>query len=416
MSRVAVIGSGISGLAAAWLLSRKHEVTLYEREPRLGGHTHTHEVEDPAGVLNVDSGFIVFNEVNYPLLCRLFRELDVPTAPSDMSFSVSTRPRGLAWSSRGLGGLFSQRLNLLRPRFWKFLGQIARFNREAPRLLDRPGAEAVTLGDWLGQERFSDDFRDHYLVPMSAAVWSTPAREMLRFPAATLVRFFGNHGFLGVTTQHPWRTIPGGCSRYIEPLLRPFRERLHVGHPVTAVHREPSGATVHAEGLAPARFDEVVFAVHGDQVLPMLTRPTRDEEQVFRAFSSNRNEAALHTDAGLMPPRRRTWASWNHVRIAGAEDRLVVTYHMNRLQSLGARRNWFVSLNAEGLLVEDRVVRRMTYEHPRYTPEAVRAQGRWADVSGRNRTHYCGAYWGYGFHEDGLKSAVRVAQRMGVEW
>ncbi len=416
MSRIAIIGSGIAGLASAWLLQRRHEVTLYEKEPRLGGHTHTHRIDTPDGPVTVDTGFIVHNESNYPLLCRMLRELDIPTVASDMSFGVSTRPGGLTWCSRGLNGLFAQRGNLFRPSFYALLREIDRFNRTAARLLDETEADAWTLGTWLGRERFSSDFCEHYLIPMAAAVWSTAPREMMKFPAATLVRFFRNHGFLGVTTQHPWRTIPGGCSRYIDPIVRLIRDRVHVGRVVKRVERTAAEVTVRAEGLPAAYFDEVVFACHGDEVLPMLAQPTPAEQEVFAAFATNRNEATLHTDISVMPPKRRAWASWNHLRMAGTDGRLLVTYHMNRLQPIGERADWLVSLNAEGLVKEDKVARKMIYHHPKFTLEALKAQGRWQEVSGRNRTHFCGAYWGYGFHEDGVRSAVRVAQRMGIEW
>jgi predicted NAD/FAD-binding protein len=416
MSRIAVVGAGIAGLAAAWLLSRRHEVWLYERETRLGGHTHTHTVDCAEGPRQVDSGFIVHNEVTYPLLCRLFRELDVPTAPSNMSFGVSSRPEGLTWSSRGLNGLFAQRLNLFRPRFYALLAEIHRFNRNALSLLRQPDSDSWTLGGWLARERFSGDFREAYLVPMAAAVWSTTPREMLEFPAATLIRFFENHGFLGVTTQHPWRTIPGGCSRYVEAIAKPLRERTLSGHPVSRVVRTRDEVVVHAEGIPARSFEEIVFACHGDEVLPALAAPTSGEEEVFRRFTTSVNEATLHTDPGLLPASRRAWGSWNSLRLQGDDDRLCVTYHMNRLQPLATKTDWFLSLNAQGLIRPDRIERTMTYRHPRYTLDAIRAQNRWNDVSGHNRTHYCGAYWGYGFHEDGVRSSVRVAQRLGVDW
>lgn len=416
MSRIAIIGSGIAGLGTAWLLQRRHEVTLYEREPRLGGHTHTHTIEGPGGPVTVDSGVVVHNEADYPLFCRMLRELDIPTVETDMSFAVSTRPGGLTWCSRGLNGLFAQRLNLFRPAFYALLREIDRFNRTAARFLEEPEADAWTLGTWLGRERFSAEFRENYFLPLAASVWSTSPREMLAFPAATLVRFFRNRGFLGIGTQHRWRTIPGGCSRYIEPVLRRMQDRVRTGAAVKRVERTAGEVTVRVEGQPAAYYDEVVFACHGDEVLPLLADATPVEREVFGAFRTQRNEALLHTDAGVMPATRRAWASWNHLRLAGGEGRLVVTAHMNRLQRPGTKEDWFVSLNAAGLVRADAIARSMVYHHALLAGPAVKAQSRWQEVSGRNRTHYCGAYWGYGFHEDGLRSAVRVAQRMGIEW
>lgn len=415
MSRVAVIGSGISGLAAAWLLNHRHEVWVYEREPRIGGHTCTATVDSPGGPVPVDTGFMIHNAVASPLLDRLLRELGVPTAPSDLSFATSSRPESLSWCSRGLNGLFARRSNLLRPRFWRLLGQIRRFNARAPRLLEEPGADAVPLDAWLRRERFSDDFRDAWLLPLAAAVWSAPTADMARFPAGVLVRFFQNHGLLGFRNQVPWRTIPGGCSSYLEPLVQPFRDRILKGRPVRKVERETALVRVTAEGMEAREFDEVVFACHGDEVLPLLAAPTPEETAVFRCFTTVANEAWLHSDATILPRARRAWASWNHLRVAG-DGRLCVTYHMNRLQRLATRTDWFVSLNAQGLVDEKKVARKILYRHPRFTVDAVQAQGKWSQVSGVNRTHYCGAYWGYGFHEDGLRSAVRVAQRMGLTW
>jgi len=416
MSRVAVIGSGISGSAAAWLLSRRHEVWLYEKESRLGGHTLTATVAAPEGNCPVDVGFIVHNEPNYPLLCRLFRELGIATVPSDMSFSVENRPDGLSWCSRGLNGLFAQRRNLVRPRFYALLSEIRRFNSRARALLAEPGAAAWPLGGWILRERFSDDFRDSYLLPMAGSIWSASPRDMLDFPAASVARFFENHGFLGVTTQVPWRTIPGGCARYLDPLVQPFRERILTGKPVARVERTLRDVTVHAEGAGARTFDEVVFACHGDQVLPLLASPTQAEIEVFGTFRTTSNEAVLHTDPRVMPARRRAWASWNSLRTPEDGGRSVTTYHMNRLQPLETRSDCFVSLNPGALVDGSRALSRFAFRHPRLSQDSILAQGRWPEVSGRNRTHYCGAWWGHGFHEDGLRSAVRVAERMGVKW
>ncbi|MBL8114201.1 MAG: FAD-dependent oxidoreductase [Acidobacteria bacterium] len=414
--RIAIAGSGISGLAAGWLLSRRHTVTLYEADSRLGGHTHTHDVATPEGTARVDTGFIVHNEVNYPLLVRLLRELGLATRPSDMSFGVSGG-NAPTWSSRGVAGLFADPRNAISPAFYRFLLDITRFNRRAPRLLDEPGAERLTLGGLLRREGFSEAFENGYLRPMASAVWSTPSRELADFPAATLVEFFRNHGYLGVTTQHPWRVLEGGSSAYIPHLAAAFGDRIRLGTGVKRVERDAEGVTVHAGDRAPERYDAIVLAVHGDHVLRMLAAPTPHEESVFSEFRSSVNPTWLHTDTSFLPKSRAAWASWNyHVAPGPHATGTRVTYHMNRLQSLQTRRDLCVTLHPEGLVDESLALRKLSYEHPLFTRESVDSQKRWNAVSGRNRTHYAGAYWGYGFHEDGLASAVRVAGALGVSW
>ena len=416
MSRIAVLGSGISGLSAAHFLSRRHRVTLFEAEARLGGHTHTHRVEAPEGTIPVDSGFIVHNPRNYPRLSRLLRELSVETQDSDMSFSVSSGGRGPDWSSREPLRLALRSANLL-DRAWRgFLPEIARFNRRAPCLLDEPSPERLTLSEFLTRERFGARFRDHYLYPLAASVWSASAEHVDEFPAATVVRFFMNHGFLGFFTQSRWRSIRGGSSSYIEPLTAPYRERIRLSAPIERVVRDSRGVTVRARGRADERFDEVVFACHGDQVLPVLADPTPEERSVFSAFQTNANAATLHTDTSVLPRRRRAWASWNFRRGETPGRPLSVTYHMNRLQALPTRTDYCVSLNAGAEADPSRLIARMNYRHPLFTRESAAAQARWAEVSGVFRTHYCGAYWGHGFHEDGLASALAVAGRLGVSW
>jgi predicted NAD/FAD-binding protein len=417
MGRVAVLGSGISGLATAWLLSREHEVTLIEKDARLGGHTHTHTVETQDGPVAVDTGFIVHNRATYPNFCRLMEELGIDTAPSDMSFAASGVP--LPWCSRGLNGLFCERRHVLSPAFYRLWKEILRFNREAPELLKEAGAEALSLGGWLRRQTYSETFKQNYLLPMAGAVWSTTVREMEAFPALTLVRFFQNHGFLGLTTQHPWRTIPGGTSRYIPKLAAPLENRILLGARPVSVRRTDFGVYVHLEGHDKLHFDDVVFAVHGDQVLSMLADPSAAERQIFSAFTSNASPATLHRDRSLLPRHRRAWASWNF-RGGTAPDRLLLTYHMNRLQPLKTAVDHFVTLHGEDQIDAAQVLARMDYEHPRFTVEALRAQARWAEVSGpksvHGRTHYAGAYWFYGFHEDGLNSAIRVAESFGIRW
>ena len=414
MKEIAVIGSGISGLAAAYYLSRRHRVTLYEREARLGGHTHTVTVDSSAGPLAVDTGFIVHNTRNYPNLLRLFAELGVPTAPSDMSFSVRDMHSGFEYSSRGLRGYYAQRSSLLSGEHHRMLAEIHRFNRSARRLLRQQDGGESPLSGFLERERFSRPFVRRYLFPLASAIWSASLGQIGEFPAATLFRFFENHGMLQLTRHICWRTIPGGCSRYIAPLTAPYRERIVLNAGVTGIERRERGVRLHSAARPAADFDEAVLACHGDQALALLMNPGETEREVLRNFRTTANEAVLHTDARLLP--RTPWgrASWNYHLDGEGAPGATLTYHMNRLQSLPVREEYCVSLNAKGAVDRGKILRRFVYHHPLYTREAVRAQARWAEISGRDRIHYCGAYWFYGFHEDGLNSARRVAAALGA--
>lgn len=411
MKRIAVIGSGISGMAAAYYLSRRHEVTLFEKESRLGGHTHTVRI----GGHEIDTGFIVHNAQTYPNLIRLFAELGVATAPSDMSFSVSDRRTGFEYSSKGLNGFFACRSNALSPLHHKLLWEILRFNRVAPQLLAEPGVEHITLGSWLRQHAFHEVFLERYLYPMASAVWSMPLDLIAQFPALTLIRFFHNHGMLGIDTHPKWRVVTGGSNRYIAPLVAPCRERIHLNSTITSATRLTSGVLLRFSDRAAQNFDEVVFATHGNQVLPLLSDPTDAEIDVLRSFETSRNEVCLHTDQSLLPVRRRAWAAWNYNLTGSAAGGAAVTYYMNRLQSLATPVDYCVTLNASSSIQPEKILRRMVYYHPLYTAQAIAAQRRWSRVSGVNNTHYCGAYWFYGFHEDGLNSALRVAKTLGID-
>lgn len=421
--RIAVIGSGISGLSAAHFLSRKHEVHLFEKDDRLGGHTHTHLIDDPATgkTIPVDTGFIVHNDRTYPNLIRLFAELGVETQVSDMSFGVSCQKTGFEYSSRGLSGFFAQRRNIFRLAHYRFFAELLRFNRVAPRFLDDAANANVTLGEYLERERFSHEFRNHYLYPMSAAVWSTSPSQMRDFPAFTLIRFFDNHGFLGINTHPKWKTLRGGSHSYIAPLTSPYAANIHLGARLITVHRDNRNVTLGFADGCKREFDQVVFATHGDQVLPLLENPTQAEREILSNFRTSVSRTWLHTDTFMLPRRQPAWASWNyHVNLRGRHDSdsqgVAVTYDMNRLQSIDSPTRFCVTLNATGAIDERKVLRRMEYSHPLYTLDSVRAQARWSEISGRNRTHYCGAYWFYGFHEDGLNSALRVSRTLGVEW
>ena len=419
MKKIAVIGSGIAGLTAAYYLSRKHELSLFEKEARLGGHTHTVTVESSAGPLAVDTGFIVHNDLTYPNLVRLLGELNISRTNSDMSFAVSCRKTGYEYSSRGVRGFFAQKRNVLKAKPWKLFGEIKRFNREATEVLEKPEWQGLKLGDFLDAKGFSQEFRELYLIPMAAAVWSCAPKAVNEFPAATLIRFFDNHRFLTITEQAQWKTIPGGCSRYIAPITKPLRERIYLGAQIRGVARNEQGVTIRFVGERPAmHFDEVVFATHGDQALPLLDEPTVQEKEVLGAFQTSRNDVALHTDENLLPEREAARASWNyllHMDERNGSSPVTMTYHMNRLQPLGVKENYCVTLNATAQIRPEKVIRKFVYHHPLYTMAAIAAQKRWSEISGVKRTHYCGAYWIYGFHEDGVNSALRIVNSQGIQ-
>lgn len=416
MKTVAVIGAGISGLAAAYFLSRRHRVHLFERDRRLGGHTHTVEVDTPHGPLRLDTGFLVYNPRTYPTLVRLFGSLGIETKASDMSFAVSCRRSGLEYSSRGASGFFAQRHNLWNLGHLRLLREILRFNREAPRLLTAPDANAITLDEFLADGQFGPEFSQHYLLPMASAIWSASLEAIRAFPALTLIRFFDNHGLLGLRTAPTWRVVAGGSDTYVPRLVAPLADRVCCGVSIDAVRRHACGVTLTFRDRPAMEFDEVVFACHGDQVLPLLADPTPQERDVFERFRTTTNIVCLHTDASVLPTHTRARASWNYL-LAGPDGvPPTVTYDLNRLQGFSAPDRYCVTLNPQCAIADAAILRRLVYRHPLYDRDAIRAQARWAEVSGIQHTHYCGAYWGYGFHEDGLSSALRVAGTLGVTW
>jgi uncharacterized protein len=416
MSRIAVIGAGISGLAVAYFLSRKHEVWLFEKEPRLGGHTHTHSIETPSGTLHVDTGFIVHNDRTYPNFIRLMRELCVERQKSDMSFGVTDRASGLEYSSRGLNGLFALRANFFRPQHYALLREILRFNKTAADFLDIPGTPNVTLRKYIRDQKFSERFTRYYLYPMAGAVWSTSPDEIGNFPAFTLIRFFHNHGFLGYYGQPTWYTLQGGSSQYIRPIIQPYQDRIATAIQITGVSRTAKGISVTFTDQPVRTFDEVVLACHAPQALALLQDASPLEASVLAKFATTTNHTVLHTDSSLLPRRPAARAAWNYLLGAKEISGVTVTYHMNRLQNIRSDEDYCVTLNATEAINPQRILREMKYNHPLYNLEAIRAQTRWAEISGQNHTHFCGAYWSYGFHEDGLNSALRVAQALGVDW
>jgi len=404
--RVAVVGAGISGLGAARALTLGGaEVHVFEGGPRVGGHTRTVALPDGR---NVDTGFIVHNRENYPLFVRLMEELGVETGPSDMSFACAGMD--LAWCSRGLDGILADRSNLFRPRFWRLWAEVARFNAWGRELIRRPGAAEAPLGVLLDREGFGADFREAYLYPMAGSVWSTPPAGMEAFPALALLRFLHNHGMLGFTTQRQWRTIPGGTSRYLAPLCRPFADRIRTGARVREVRRGAKGPALLLEGEGSLPFDAVLLACHGGQVLPLLPDADALEREVLGAFADNPSPVSLHTDVSILPRHRRGWASWNFRRAPGRP--CLVTYHMNRLQPLGPGGDVLVTLHGEDQVDPSRLLARFEDGHPRFDLGAIRAQARYEEVDGRGGVHYAGAYWANGFHEDGLASGYRAARRI----
>jgi predicted NAD/FAD-binding protein len=408
--RVAIVGSGISGLVCAHLLHRRHDVTLFEAGDRPGGHTHTVEVRLSGRVHAVDTGFIVFNDRTYPNFSRLLRQLGVPVRPTTMSFGVRSDRTGLEYSGTGLGGLFAQRRNALRPRFLAMVRDILRFNREALRALGTPLADRP-LRDLLGERGYSRGFVEDYLVPMGSAIWSMPPARLLDFPAGFFVRFFSNHGLLSLADRPRWSVIEGGSRTYVERLLAPLGDRVRLRTPVRNVRRTERDVELDPGG----RFDHVVLACHSDQALALLADPTPAEREILGALPYQPNEVVLHTDASLLPRRRAAWAAWNY-RIRADEGPAVVTYRMNEIQGLDAAEEICVTLNRTEEIAPSRVLGRFRYDHPAFTAEGVAAQRRHGEISGARGTHYCGAYWGYGFHEDGVNSALRVCEALGVSW
>jgi predicted NAD/FAD-binding protein len=411
--RIAIVGAGISGLTVAHLLHREHEITVFEAGTYAGGHTNTVRVETLNETHDVDTGFIVFNDRNYPSFERLLARLGVAWQPSTMSFSVSDTAGDFEYCGASPNGLFAKRTHLLTPWFHRMLADLVRFNRAARELLDGE-SEGPSLGQWLEQQAFSRAFVERLIVPQAAAVWSADPRQMSSFPARFLVEFFDNHGMLGLRGRPRWRTIEGGSARYVQALVAPWRERLRLSTPVARVERHDGHVLVVPVGGEPERFEQVVIATHSDQALALLADASDREHEVLRALPYKRNEAVLHTDVRMLPRRRRAWASWNYHLLEEPGEHATVTYHMNRLQSLQAEHEFCVTLNRTAAIDSRKVIRTIPYDHPIYTRAGVRAQRRREEICGVERTHYCGAYWGWGFHEDGVRSALAVAERFGA--
>jgi uncharacterized protein len=408
--RIAIIGSGIAGLAAARMLSRDHEVTLFEANDYLGGHTNTHLVEQDGRDYAVDTGFIVFNPVHYPLLTRMLGELGVASRPTTMSFSVHTEGTGLEYNATGLDTLFCQRRNLVSPRFWGMVRDLLRFYREAPALLDAPDP-GPRLGDYLAENRYGAAFRDEHIVPMASALWSSPATQILSFPARYLVQFMANHQMLQISGRPQWRVVEGGSATYVRAMRTRWNVVERLRCPVLTVRRQFSGVDV-TSAAGTERFDHVVMACHGDEALKLLADPSERERDILGAIRYQPNDTVLHTDASVLPRHPKAWAAWNVHIPRLASKGCTVSYCMNILQGLVSREPFVVTLNRTDAIDPSRIVRRMLYHHPVYDAAAVAAQKRKPEIQGLQRTWFAGAYWGWGFHEDGLRSAVEVSEAL----
>jgi len=415
MKRVAIIGTGIAGLGCAHLLKDRFDLALFDQAAHVGGHSNTVSIPEEDRAVSLDTGFMVYNEVTYPNLTRLFRELQVATKPTSMSFSVHHAPSGIEFCGSSLNLLFGQRKNLINPRFWSLLNQVRRFNAEAVQSL-QSGSETESLHDFVAARGYGDDFLNLYLIPMSAAVWSAPPDKMLVFPARTLIRFFHNHGFLGLHTQHPWRTVVDGSKQYVDRLIAPIRNRIRLNQKVVRLARTSQGISVTLENGAHLDFDHAICASHADQTLRILHPPLALESQLLSAFSYQPNLATVHTDSSVMPRTRRCWASWNYHVERNAQGQLIpsTVYWMNSLQGVSDRTQYFVSVNGADRINPQRILKQIPYEHPLFDADAIRAQQtlQTLNASPSRRIFFCGSYFKYGFHEDALTSAILACRAL----
>ncbi len=409
--KIAIIGSGISGLASAYYLDKTHDISLFEANDYLGGHTHTHDIDLAGKTWAIDTGFIVFNDWTYPNFIKLMDELNVPSQPSAMSFSVKCERTGIEYNGTTLNSLFAQRRNLVRPSFLHMIVDILRFNKEAPLWLEQ-GDDSTTLESYLRSHGYSQVFQEHYIIPMGAAIWSSGKSNMLAFPFRYFVSFFHNHGMLSVDERPVWRAIQGGSRSYLEPLTQGFLNKIRLSTPVDSIRRDANGITIQPKGQESERFDAVVLACHSDQALGLLADPTQAERDILGTIRYQANEAVLHTDVSLLPKKRLAWAAWNYHIPAQYNELVALTYDMNILQALDAPETFCVTLNYAEAIDPARIIKRLVYHHPVYSRDSIAAQKRHSDISGMNRTYYCGAYWGFGFHEDGVNSALRVVEQI----
>ncbi|MCW8956120.1 MAG: FAD-dependent oxidoreductase [Gammaproteobacteria bacterium] len=416
--KLAIIGSGISGNVLAYHLNKEFDITIFEANDYIGGHTHTHKIEVSNQNYSVDTGFIVHNDATYPNFIQLLEELDVERQKSVMSFSVKCEQSGLEYNGNNLNTLFAQRSNLFRPSFYKMISDILRFNRESLALLETPG-NGISLGDYLYQQNYSSQFIQHYIIPMGSAIWSASAQQMLAFSAYFFIRFFYNHGLLNVVNRPDWYVIKGGSQVYVDKLTASFADRVRLNSAVRKVQRKSNHVEVITDNMGVEKFDYVFFACHSDQALEMLDQANAIETSVLSAFPYQSNEVVLHTDTSLLPRRKLAWASWNYHRLQSQTQAVAVTYNMNILQGLDSPETFCVTLNNSAVIDESKIIKRLQYMHPIFTQYSIAAQKMQAQLNGTNRCFYAGAYWRSGFHEDGVVSALNTIsdfkERLGYE-
>ncbi len=407
--KIAIIGTGIAGNVLAYHLNQEHDITVFEANNYIGGHSHTHDIVIGDERQVIDTGFIVFNYRTYPKFTGLLDKLGIRARKSDMSFSVKCDISELEYNGKNLNTLFAQRRNLLRPGFYRMLRDILRFNRTAPELLHQPH-NRISLGEYLHQHNFGEAFVSQYIIPMGSAIWSSSFNQMMAFPAQLFIRFFANHGLLSVNDHPDWYVIDGGSRNYVEALSRSYRDRIRLNEPVYRIDRKPGGVEISGPNTQAEKFDYVFMACHADQALAMLGTADAFEREILNAFPYQQNEAVLHTDASILPRQRRAWAAWNYHRRADYTRPAAVTYNMNILQGLRSRHTFCVTLNNNEAIDESRILRRMQYAHPLFTEKGMLAQQRHCEINGHHRCFYAGAYWRYGFHEDGVVSAIHALQ------
>lgn len=418
--KLAIIGTGIAGMGAAYFLNDHYDLTVFEKNDYAGGHTNTISVDENGKNVFMDTGFMVFNKVTYPNLTKLFQKLDVKIKPTSMSFSVIHTESGLEFSGSGLNGLFAQRKNLLNPRFIKMLWQINRFNSESLEVLDNPKFAGYSLADYVEEKKFGNDFLFKYLIPMSSAVWSSPPDLMLNFPAKTLVRFFYNHGFLGLNTQHQWYTVVEGSQRYRDIIIEKYKDRIKISAGVKSVSRLNGKIKISTSDNSEYEFDKVVFASHADETLNMIDDPTQIENELLSKFKYQYNKATVHTDSSIMPKNKKAWSSWNYrIEPKDGEIKTSTIYYMNSLQQVSENKNYFVSINDPGNIKKENIIKEIDYEHPLFDLDAIKAQERLSELNSQNNnTYFCGSYFKYGFHEDAFTSGLELSRILvkDLEW